>query len=76
MTLSKAETDQLMLSQVQAKDPPSTNGEITAVTNIRHTSSVHPIDCSCIVCIALKHQPILEKVTKEKLGYFVGNSKE
>lgn len=75
MTLTKIQTDDDILSTVQAEDK-VTEDLITEI-DIRHTSSAHPIDCKCKVCIEKRFDNSKnENGIKEELNYFIGDSNE
>lgn len=65
---TQAETDEEIL------DSASVGNNIMDEVRVRHTSSVHPIDCHCIVCKPLQHLGAIaenkENVLKEKLDLF------
>lgn len=69
----KAETDPLILTAAQRSD--KVKNEISTETRIRQTSSVHPIDCECGVCLEKrKNRNANENRIKDKLGYYKGDS--
>lgn len=75
MTLTKSETDAAMLNSAQESDK-VTQDDIVSVTK-RNTSSAHPIDCQCEVCLEMRHSKERNEAgVKEGLDYFIGDSSE
>lgn len=63
MTKSKAQTDAEILEGA-AKD----NNELEQI-NIRHSESVHPLDCSCELCIRTRFNKESEDKVVEELDW-------
>lgn len=65
---TQAETDNLILTEVKQQD-----NELEEV-RIRHTNSVHPMDCQCPVCKPLEFAGSVnenkENELKEQLDYY------
>lgn len=75
MTLTKNQTDQVMLNS--AKESDRITEDIVTEINIRNTNSIHPKDCSCEVCIKKRFNTNEnENGIKDELGYYKGNSYE
>jgi len=56
---SKSQTDNEILEGA-SKD----NNEISEV-RVRHSESIHPVDCSCTLCLELRFKPFSDKKEKE-----------
>lgn len=69
MTLSKQQTDEVILEKVKESD-----NDLQQI-NIRNTSNVHPLDCKCEICIRKKFDNGKnENEIKGKLNYYKGDS--
>lgn len=64
---TKEQTDKEILEGA-TKD----NDELSEI-RVRHTDSVHPLDCSCALCLQLRFKPFSSKKEdeiKEELDWF------
>lgn len=73
MTLTKQQTDDAMKNK--ADDSDKVKSDIQTETRVRQTSSTHPIDCQCSVCLEKRRKPDKnENQIKDSLNYYKGDS--
>lgn len=75
MPKSQTQTDAEILSSAKIADPPI-QPEILTEIRVRHTRSVHPVQCSCLIHRDITKRrnpsPIQEAEDKEELDWYQG----
>lgn len=72
MSESKSEADSRILEQAKIDD-----NNISKI-NVRHTSSTHPVQCSCETCLRLRFTNNANEEARDKIEHdlYMGNADE